>query len=103
MIEAKDILGWCFTVAAITFGVFGFVYSTYAMAMFQLTPTDPIPPPITRYLKFFCRAVALVLVVLTVVSGVVSFNASVGYSIWAIVLCFVLVTALSAGLAYKMD
>jgi hypothetical protein len=65
MIETKDILAWCFTVAALVFGVFGFLYSTYAAAMFQLTPKDPVPPPITKSLKLFCRAAVVVLFVLT--------------------------------------
>ena len=33
-ILTKDILTWCFTVAALVFGVYGFLYSTYATASF---------------------------------------------------------------------
>jgi len=103
MIEAKDILDWCFTVAALDFGVFGFLYSTYATAMFQLTPDNPVPPPITRYLKHFCRIVALVLVVLTLISVATSYETGAGPSVWAIVLCFVVLTGFSVVLAFRMD
>jgi hypothetical protein len=103
MMEAKDILGWCFTVAALDFGVFGFLYSTYAAASFQATLTSPARPPITQYLRLFCRAVVLVLVVLTVLAAATSYNAGVGFSTWSIVMCFVVLASFSVVLAYKME
>ena len=99
IIEAKDILEWCFTVASLIFGVFGFLYSTYATAMFQ----DPDPPPITLKLKLFCRALALVLIVLTVISVTTSWTIEAGLSVWAIVSCFVVLTGISVYLAYEMN
>jgi hypothetical protein len=48
MIEPKDILEWCFVLGALDFGVFGFLYSTYATASFQATPANPVRPPIVR-------------------------------------------------------
>jgi len=103
VIEAKDILTWCFTVAALEFGVFGFLYSTYAMASFQATPQNPVRPPITQYLRSFCRALAFVLVVLTVLAAVTSYNAGVGFQTWIIVMCFFVLTGFSVVLAYKME
>jgi hypothetical protein len=103
MIEAKDILGWCFTLAALDFGVFGFLYSVYATASFQATPNNPARPPIVHNLRRFCRAVAAVLVVLTVLSGVATYQAGAGLQIWIIVLCIALLTAFSVVLASKME
>ena len=97
--DAKDILSWCFTVAALNFGVFGFLYSTYATAMFQ----SPAVPPITRYLRQFCQVLACVLVVLTGVATFTSYRAGVGISTWLIVSCFVVLTGFSAWLACRME
>jgi hypothetical protein len=79
VIEAKDILNWYFTVAALFFGVFGFLYSTYAAASFQATSANPIRPPITKDLKLFCRILALVIALLTVVAIVTSYNAGISW------------------------
>jgi hypothetical protein len=103
IIEPKDILDWCFTLASIDFGVFGFLYSIYATAMFQLTQSNPVPPPITRNLKNFCRAVALVLLVLTAIAVVTGYKAMVGGTVWIIILCFVLLTGFSLSLVYRMN
>jgi hypothetical protein len=97
--EAKDILGWCFTIASLVFGVFGFLYSTYATAMLQAAPA----PPITRYLRRFCWLLAFILVVLTGLAGFTSYDAAVGLSTWLIVGCFVILTVFSVGLAFKME
>jgi hypothetical protein len=53
MIEPRDILDWCFTLASLDFGVFGFLYSVYATASFQATPEHPVRPPITEYIKIY--------------------------------------------------
>lgn len=103
MIDTKDILNWCFTLLALDFGVFGFLYSTYAMASFQATPSSPGRPAVTRYLRYFCRAVAVVLVVLTVLAALVSFKAAVGLATWIIISCLALLTAFAAYLAYYME
>jgi hypothetical protein len=103
MIEAKDILGWCFTLAALDFGVFGFLYSVYATASFQATTNNPARPPIVHDLRRFCRAVAAVLVVLTGLSGVATYQAGAGIQIWIIVLCVALLTGFSVMLASKME
>lgn len=97
--EARDILTWCFTVAALTFGVFGFLYSTYAGAMLQTAAV----PPITRDLRRFCWALAFVLVVLTGLAAFTSYRAEVGFSTWLIVCCFVALMIFTVGLAYKME
>jgi hypothetical protein len=100
MIETKDILTWCFTVAALDFGVFGFLYSTYAAASFQ---ADPARPPITRYLRLFCRVVTLILLALTLIALVTAYSTVVNWQTWAIILCFVVLTTFSLVLAYKME
>ena len=98
-IDAKDILGWAFTVASLVFGVFGFLYSTYAAAMLQAAAA----PPIATYLRRFSRVLAFILVVLTALAAVTSIQASVGLSTWIIVGCFVVLTIFSAWLAYNME
>lgn len=100
MIETKDILNWCFTLAALDFAVFGFLYSTYAAASFQ---ADPARPPITQYLRHFCRVVVFVLVTLTALAAVISYKAGATYPLWIIIACFVLLTIFSVVLAYKME
>jgi hypothetical protein len=97
--DAKDILGWCFTVASLVFGVFGFLYSTYAAAMLQAAAA----PPITRYLRQFCWVLAFILVVLTGLAAFTSYNAGVGLSTWLIVGCFIILTLFSVRLAFKME
>ena len=97
-IGPRDILSWCFTVAALTFGVLGFLYSTYATAMFQ----DPDPPPITRDLRQVCQVLAGVLSVLTGVACFNAWRAAVDISTWLIVLCFVVLTVFSIRLVSRM-
>jgi hypothetical protein len=89
--------------AALDFGVFGFLYSVYATASFQATPENPARPPITDFLRKFCRVAVLVLVILFVLSVIVSFNTGVGWETWVIVFCVALLTFFSAFLAYKME
>ena len=102
VIENRDILEWCFTISALGFGVFGFLYATYASAMFELSPEDTIPPSITKELKIFCRVLAGVLVALTVLSAIVSYTAQVAYPVWVIVICVSVMTGISGYLAYTM-
>jgi len=83
--------------------VFGFLYSTYATASFQATPTNPIRPPIARFLKQFCQSVVLVLVVLTRLAAHTSYQAAVAWQVWVIVMCFVLLTLFSLALLWKME
>jgi hypothetical protein len=101
--ETKDILNWCFTLAALDFGVFGFLYSVYATASFQATPENPARPPITDFLRKFCRVAVLVLVILFVLSVIVSLDTGVDWRTWVIVFCVALLTFFSAFLAYKME
>ena len=110
MIEAKDILTWYFTVAALFFGVFGFLYSTYAAASFQATPANPVRPPITKDLKFFCRILALIIALLTAVSIMTGYNAGISWStgigrcVWIMIGCFVVLSGIAGFLAYwKME
>lgn len=100
-IEPKDILNWCFTVGAMVFGVFGFLYSVYATGMFQVTPERPMPPPITIYLRRFCRVIATILVVMTVMAGTTAFRATVGWETWVIIVCLAALTTFSVRLAWK--
>ena len=97
--EAKDILNWCFTIASLNFGVFGFLYSTYAAAMLQA----PAVPPITRFLREFCWTISFILTVLTGLAAYTSYFAAVGISTWVIVSCFIILTGYSVRLAYKME
>jgi hypothetical protein len=103
MIEPKDILDWCFTLASLDFGVFGFLYSVYATASFQATPEHPVRPPITQYLKWFCWAVVTVLIVLTLLAALTTYTAAAGFQVWIIVFCFLLLTGFSTVLAFKME
>lgn len=102
MVETKDILAWCFTVAALNFGVFGFLYATYATALFQVTKDSPLPPPIVKYLRRFCRAVACIQGVLTALAVVNSYSSGVPISVWFIVGCFIVLTVFAVGLVLQM-
>src|SRR5262245_58688587 len=44
--------------AAILFGIFGLLYSVYATASLQITPTNPQRPPIVKTLRRFCKVIA---------------------------------------------
>jgi hypothetical protein len=103
MIETKDILEWCFVLGALDFGVFGFLYSIYATASFQATPTSPVRQPITGYLKLFCWVVVAVMIVLTLLAAYTSYTAAVVFQVWVIVFCFFLLTGFSLVLALKME
>jgi ABC-type polysaccharide/polyol phosphate export permease len=103
MIEPKDILDWCFTLASLDFGVFGFLYSVYAAASFQATPERPVRPPITRYLRRFCQAVVAVLVILTLLAAFTSYSAAVDWQVWLIIFCFLLLTGFSLVLVFRME
>lgn len=96
--EERDILSWCFTVAALTFGVFGFLYSTYATAMFQ----DLNPPPIVRDLRQVCQALAGVLAVLTGVACFNAYRAAADISTWLIIGCFIVLTGFSLHLVSRV-
>lgn len=104
MVEAKDILNWCFTLGALIFGVFGFLYSTYAAASLQAAP---VRAPITQYLRYFCRALAFIITLLTAVSIVTSYKTGIslstwiGFSVWSMVACLAVLTGFSVVLAYK--
>jgi hypothetical protein len=102
VIEGKDILNWCFTLGALNFGVFGFLYTTYAAAFAQVTEDNPFPPHIVRPLKWFCRVLAGVLIILTVLAVVTSYDAGASVSTWIIVLCFVVLAGTAVGLALTM-
>jgi hypothetical protein len=99
VIEPKDILEWCFVVGALDFGVFGFLYSVYATASFQ----NQTRPPIVNFLRRFCWAVALVLVVLTGLAIFIAFEAKVGIPVWVIIGCFIVLALFSLGLVRKME
>jgi quinol-cytochrome oxidoreductase complex cytochrome b subunit len=98
-ILTKDILTWCFTVAALVFGVFGFLYSTYATASFQAAQTASPRPPIVYVLRRFCRVLAVILAVLTGLAAAASFSAGVALQTWIIVGCFIVLTFMSVWLA----
>jgi hypothetical protein len=98
-ILTKDILTWCFTVAALVFGVYGFLYSTYATASFQAAQIAAPRPKIVYALRLFCRVLACILAVLTGLAGIASFSAGVGLQTWIIVGCFIVLTVMSVWLA----
>jgi hypothetical protein len=51
------------TVEAIFFGVFGFLYSVYALYSSLATPEHPVRAPICNILKNLCRIIAVLLMV----------------------------------------
>lgn len=103
MAEGKDIIEWCFVVGALIFGVFGFLYSVYANALFVEGP----PPPIVGYLRNVCRVLIAILAILTVLAGATNYHCQQALlswssvSTWIIVLCFAVVTSCSLYLAYN--
>jgi hypothetical protein len=103
MIEYKDILEWCYVVGTLQFGVFGFLYSVFAQAALGKGPR----PPITIYLRRFCRVIVSVLSVLTLMLGVCTYLAFegtgltfAGVAIWILFTNLVVVTAYSLHLAF---
>jgi uncharacterized metal-binding protein len=57
-------------IAAILFGVFGFLYSVYAMYSSQVTEENPIRSPIIGPLQDFCKLLSLLIVLASVVAGI---------------------------------
>jgi hypothetical protein len=104
MIETKDILNWCFTVAALVFGVFGFLYSAYATASFAAAQAGSARPMVVYDLRRFCRLLAGILVVLTGLAAVSSASAGasagVGPQTWIIVGCCGVLSIVSAVWAF---
>jgi hypothetical protein len=83
--------------------VFGFLYSVYATGMFQATPEHPEPPPITVFLRRFCRILAAILAILTAMSIWTGYRAGVGWETWVIIACFVAVTLYSIELTFRLQ
>jgi hypothetical protein len=104
MIETKDVLNWCFTVAALVFGVFGFLYSAYASASFAAAQAGTARPPVVYDLRRFCRLLASILVVLTGLAAFASASAGapsgVGPQTWIIVGCYGVLSVVSAVWAF---
>ncbi|WP_310630675.1 hypothetical protein [Paraburkholderia sp.] len=103
MVENKDILEWCYVVGTLQFGVFGFLYSVFATAALAKGPR----PPITVYLRQFCRVIAITLLALTLTAGVGTYNAWLalgltfaGVALWIILASLALVTGYSLILAF---
>jgi hypothetical protein len=55
---------------AILFGVFGVLYSVYALYLSMLTPEDKFPPPICGTIRKLCGFLAVLMAVSTVGSVV---------------------------------
>jgi hypothetical protein len=100
-ISAKDILEWTFVLAALDLGALGFIYNAYVSVKLQQEDFEAIP--IARPLKFFCRALVVVLAVLNLVSVVTAFQNHVTWQVWVIIVCLLTMTVFSAVLAYWMD
>jgi heme/copper-type cytochrome/quinol oxidase subunit 3 len=99
MIEAKDTLGWCFTLGAMSLGVFGFAFSTYASALIA-HPTEP--PPIVDSLRWFCRLLMLALIAISALTIAVAYQACAPTATWVLVCVLAVTTLLCAVLTIKM-
>lgn len=64
---ATAAFGAALNVEAIFFGVFGFLYSVYAMYSSLATPENPARAPICKVLKNLCRVMAGLLIANAVV------------------------------------
>lgn len=103
MIESKDVLNWCFTIVSIDFGVFGFLYAIYISATSSPTPERPIRPGIARRVIPFCQAIASIIAVLTILSGVTAVQAAAGVEVWIIVLCLAVLAGFTVRLSWTMS
>jgi hypothetical protein len=99
-ISPKDILEWSFVIAALDLGVLGFIYNSYVTVRLL---DEPAPLMIVKFLKLFCRGIAVVLVALTVVSVITGVQNQVVWQVWVIIACLVATTIFAAFLAYWMD
>jgi hypothetical protein len=74
-VKEEDFIGIVFSssiaLEAILFGVFGVLYSVYALYLSMLSPEDKFPPPICGTLRNLCRFLAI-LMATSAIGGVVS-------------------------------
>lgn len=103
MIEAKDVINWCFTIVSIDFGVFGFLYAIYISATSAPTPEHPIRPGIARRVIPFCRIITVIMSVLTILSAVVAAQDQAGFEVWIIVTCLAVLDGFAVRFAWTMS
>jgi hypothetical protein len=69
-VKEEEFIGIVFSssiaLEAILFGVFGVLYSVYALYLSMLTPEDKFPPPICGTIRNLCRFLALLMAISTI-------------------------------------
>lgn len=101
-IDPKDTLEWCFTMAALHFGVFGFLYAIYVNMNLQVTATQPTRPQELKVVIHFCKLLAVLLVVLTCTAAFLSWQTPAHWTVWVLVATFAAVAGFSVRLAWVM-
>jgi hypothetical protein len=103
VVDAKDILNWCFTIISINFGVFGFLYAIYVSATTAPTPEKPIRSGAALRVIPFCRTLAGIIMVLTALAAITCVQTGVGFATWLIVLCLTVLAIFAVWLAWTMS
>jgi hypothetical protein len=94
--------GSALSIASILFGVFGFLYSIYAMFISQISPENRIPAPIVDTIRNFCRLLSLLIVLSTGVSAFSLFFLGLGLLDWMVGAVLVLVIGATAGMSWSI-
>ena len=102
MIEPKDTLEWCFTIAALHFGVFGFLYAIYVNMNLQVTATHSTRPQELKVVINFCKMLSVLIVVLTCTAAFISWQAGAHWTVWVLVATFAAVACFAVRLARVM-
>jgi hypothetical protein len=102
MIESKDTLEWCFTIASLHFGVFGFLYAIYVNINLQVAVARPSRPQELKVVINFCKMLALLIVVLTCTAAFISWQAAADWTVWVLVVTFAAVACFAVRLAWAM-
>ncbi|MFL9994254.1 hypothetical protein PQR34_25880 [Paraburkholderia sediminicola] len=100
MIDAKDTLGWCFTLGSMSLGVFGFAYSNYASAVMMHPPGKA--PAIVKSLRWFCRWLTVSLLAISCITSFSAYQSCATAGAWALVCILVATTVFCAWLTLNM-
>jgi hypothetical protein len=97
-VDVATLLGWCFSMGSLTFGVFGFIYGIYASA--RLSDKEHLE--IVGFLVSFCTALMVVLGIETALAVYLAIVEKVRWEAFALVLCLLIIFFYVFRLTMKM-